>query len=366
MNKNRKALLGLVLVALVAVVGYFVWNKQDKHSSEQVTTVNIGAILPLTGQAAGVGQSAREGLLLAEKYINDKVLIGKDYKIRFVIEDGEGRPAKSLSALNKLLSSEECEIILSMISPVDLSILPIQKQKNFLLVSHASHPALSGVNELVFRHSQVVAQEYALFESSIDGDWEHAAYIYINDDYGTALSNLIKEKHSTIALNEYSINSNEGVNKAAIDKLLKSSPKHIILNGSAPLLTQVISTLSTNGYQGKIYASLGFVATGGDVTLKGLTNYIDFDLDLSSADLSQRLGLVDASYDYNPTHLIFLNTTLWISEAIKSGNITPKEIAQYIRGMKTFVGIGETITLSQDNDMLLPIEMKGTPNTENK
>lgn len=366
MNKSKKAVLGFVLLALIAIVCYFVWDKQDRNTSEGTTTVNVGAILPLTGQAAGVGKSAREGLLLAEQYINDQVLRGEKYKLHFVIEDGEGRPAKSLSALNKLLSREHCNVILSMISPVDLSILPVQKQKHFLFVSHASHPELSGVNNLVFRHSQVVSQEFSLFEKAIDADWGHCAYVYINDDYGVALSNLIKAKHGVADLNEYPINSSEGVNKTAIDKVLKGSPKYIILNGSAPLLTQVINTLAENGYQGKVYTSLGFVATGGDVSLKGLTGYVDFDLNLSLTELSQRLGSIGAGESYNPTHLVFLNTALWIADAVKSGKTTPEGIAQYIRDKKTFSGIGEEITLNQDNDMLLPVVMRKSPNSEAK
>lgn len=39
MNKNRKTLLGLILVALVAVVGYFLWrNAQEKTSEEKEVT----------------------------------------------------------------------------------------------------------------------------------------------------------------------------------------------------------------------------------------------------------------------------------------------------------------------------------------
>ena len=77
MNKNRKTLLGLILVTLVVAVGYFVWrNSQEKTPSDK-EKIKIGVILPLTGGGAIYGEDIKKGidLAFAESPIKDKLIV---------------------------------------------------------------------------------------------------------------------------------------------------------------------------------------------------------------------------------------------------------------------------------------------------
>ena len=353
---KKKTVLWVLLVIAIVVGGYFIWENNKVKISEK-ETIKIGAVLPLTGKAAFVGNMAKEGLLFAESYINDSILQGTNKQIKIILEDGEGNPTTSLSALNKLLDRDNCKIIFSIISPVDLSILPIQEKRKFIFISHASHPKLSNVNDLVFRHSQTVEQEFEIIDKAIKQDWNNSAYVYINDDYGVSFKSLIKQKNNNYI--EYAIDANEGVNKSVIEKIVNKNPKYFVLNGSSPILTQVIKALKEKGYKGEIYTCLGFAATGGmSQNLRGFSiNCVDFDLNMQSSNISKAF---EKKYNskFEPNQIIFFNSALLIGTAVKEGNTSPIAISKFIKNFKEFNGVDEKMIIRLSNDILPPITIK--------
>lgn len=353
---KKKTILWVLLFIAIVVGGYFIYLNTKTKTSEK-ETIKIGAVLPLTGKAAFVGNMAKEGLLFAESYINDSILQGTDKQIKIILEDGEGNPTTSLSALNKLLDKDNCKIIFSIISPVDLSILPIQDKRQFLFISHASHPKLSNVNNLVFRHSQTVEQEFEIIDKAIKQDWNNSAYVYINDDYGVSFKGLIKQKSNKYF--EYAIDANEGVNKSVIEKIVNKNPKYFVLNGSSPILSQVIKALKEKGYKGEIYTCLGFAATGGmNQKFSGTSLYcLDFNLDIQSSNISQAFEKKYSS-KFTPNQIIFFNSALLIGNAIKEGNTTPIDISKFIKNFKEFNGVDEKMIIKLNNDILPPITIK--------
>ena len=66
-------------------------------------TITIGAILPLTGDAAFYGESVKNGIELAAKQINANGGI-KGANLVLVFEDSRALPAEGVSAFKKLTS----------------------------------------------------------------------------------------------------------------------------------------------------------------------------------------------------------------------------------------------------------------------
>lgn len=354
---KKKTIWAFLLLFLIALCVALVFINRRSNGSNEKNVVRIGAVLPLTGKAAGVGTPAKEGLMLAEQYINDSILKDSNVRIEIYCEDGEGIPAKSLSALNKLRTHEKCNIVFSIVSAVDLSIVPLQSRQHFLFISHASHPQLSNVNDFVFRHSQTVEQEFNLIDNAINGDWENTSYIYSNDDYGVSFGKLIKDRQSN--LNEYAIDPNDVINKAVIDKILKSNPKNIVINGNAPTLMPVVNALKDKMFKGNLYACMGFAATGGISQDLGDLNlyYVDFTMNdiAGNNDLKTFRSLFGESMGAN--QIIFFNSALLIGKAIKEGNNTPEMISKYLKKVKTFDGVSEKISINDSNDILPPISL---------
>lgn len=112
-----KKLLISVLAAL-AVAGC---SKDDEN------TIKIGAVLPMTGSNASVGESVRAGI---ETALVDKT--NTKYKYKIVIEDGQGAPAKSVSAAQKLISADSVKVLVSALAHVGRSMVPVAENANVL------------------------------------------------------------------------------------------------------------------------------------------------------------------------------------------------------------------------------------------
>ena len=126
MNKSiwiSIAVVVLIVIAIFTIQG----NKQED-------IIKIGAILPLSGDAATYGKALQKGMELAVIEINSesKVL---DQSIVIVYEESGADAKTAVSAINKLINADKVPLIIGdMFSSTTLAIAPIaQKNKVVLL-----------------------------------------------------------------------------------------------------------------------------------------------------------------------------------------------------------------------------------------
>jgi branched-chain amino acid transport system substrate-binding protein len=80
-------------------------------SAQQGESIKIGAVVSLTGPGAGLGQPERNGMLLAEKVINEKGGI-KGRPIKVLIEDDGSKPDNAKSKAERLIFDEKVSVLL--------------------------------------------------------------------------------------------------------------------------------------------------------------------------------------------------------------------------------------------------------------
>src|SRR5690606_38342396 len=87
-------------------------NKDD-NSSEKVDVVKIGAILPLTGSAASIGEMSKRAMELAVEEINENGGIESlgGAKLELVFGDSEGKPQVGVSETERLITKENVAIL---------------------------------------------------------------------------------------------------------------------------------------------------------------------------------------------------------------------------------------------------------------
>jgi branched-chain amino acid transport system substrate-binding protein len=76
---------------------------------QKAPEIPIGAIFPLTGNAATFGQSSKQAMQLAVDAVNAKggILVkGSKRTVKAIYEDSEGSPEKAANACQKLLSQD--------------------------------------------------------------------------------------------------------------------------------------------------------------------------------------------------------------------------------------------------------------------
>lgn len=110
-----------LLSVLCAVLALAACEKDDAN------TIKIGAVLPMTGAGAPYGLALRAGM---ETALADR---GETkYKYKIIFEDAQQNPAKSVSAAQKLISSDKVRVLMSNTSNIGRAIAPIAETANVL------------------------------------------------------------------------------------------------------------------------------------------------------------------------------------------------------------------------------------------
>ncbi len=359
---KKKTLLWISLIVVIAIGSYFVWNAQNKKTAQDKEVVKIGAILPLTGNIAFLGESGKNGLLLAEQFINDNDLLKDNKKVKFVFSDGMGIPKNSINALRYLLDAEKTDIIFSIVSSVDVSFIPIQKEKQFLFLSHATHPSLSGVDSLFFRHSPTVNQEVELIKNYIGENVGTTVILNSSDDYGIAFVQQMTDSDFIKSKNTFAFNVADQDYRSICLKALQENPSKIVVCGNGKELYRIINILQEQGYKNEIITTLGFKVGGAFEQVKNSAEftYIDFKTTTVSSEYTTILDDYKKRFrkDMTISEMIFFNSALLIVEAInKSQSNDISEIAKNISDIKSFEGLGESITIASTNDILPSIDL---------
>ena len=180
------------LVVLIAFVGgILIFVGCAKKEPEEY---KIGAILPLTGDAAQYGEWAKNGIELAVKEINNK----GGMKVKIIYEDSQAQPTKGVSAMNKLVTVDKVPVVIgAMASSVTLAIAPIaQSSKTVLFSAASSSPELTKAGDFFFRNwPSDLFEGNSMAEFAYDKlGFRKIGIIYVNTDYGIGIKDVFKKR----------------------------------------------------------------------------------------------------------------------------------------------------------------------------
>jgi branched-chain amino acid transport system substrate-binding protein len=151
--------------------------------------IKIGVFGPMTGDAAGYGQSLREAVELVVKAKNEAGgLLGQ--KIAVVYGDDAGKPEQAVSVAKRLTASDEVLIMLgSVSSPASLaaSQVALQSETPQIVISGTAQRITTQGNKWVFRSAipdtKFAADLVDFINEKFPGK-KKVAFIYVNDDFG--------------------------------------------------------------------------------------------------------------------------------------------------------------------------------------
>ena len=151
---DMKLGLGIIAVILVAGIAFFAMNRPTGFAALPAGegTITIGAIQPLTGSAANVGQGDRAAIELAVDEINAKGGInGK--KLAILFEDGQCDAKASATAAKKLTEIDNVPAILGgACSSETMGAAPIAEKAGVVMLSNcSSNPAITNMGDYIFR-----------------------------------------------------------------------------------------------------------------------------------------------------------------------------------------------------------------------
>lgn len=137
----------IVVTALVIVAGMFFWwqPEQDDKSSE----LRVGVILPLTGPSAYIGNSIKNGMVIAVEEFNAQA--SKPFSLRVEYSDTSGQPAKVVSSWQALAVSLSPQAMIAVQEGVKGLIPLAAEQRRVLLATSVPDNGIAGVNPWTFR-----------------------------------------------------------------------------------------------------------------------------------------------------------------------------------------------------------------------
>ena len=362
MNSRRAS--SFYLFCVIIICFGIISCSQKEHS------INIGAILPLTGDLAPYGENAKNGItLLAEKINNNGGIQGKN--INMIFEDSNALPEKAVAAVQKLNNIDKVAAIIGDIaSSPTLAIAPIVNKNKIVLVSPAaSSPDISNAGPYVYR-----VWPSDVFEADRMADYvktfpnKKIAVLYVNNDYGQAMLKEFKTRLMNSAIDiiaEEKFEQNTIDVRIQITRIKKTNPDFIYLisypKDSIIILRQYkelalsVRLLSTSSFEDNlILKEVGGIAEGVIFTSPIPPQEDDLIVSSFKTDYKNRFGaepglVADFGYD----------ALLVMLEAIKlSGKLTRDGIKEGIDLIKNLNGATGVINFDKNGDVVKPSGLK--------
>ena len=279
----KKLLLSLcILLALTAC-------KDENQQTAQATTkpvVKIGAMLPMTGGIAHIGEGGRNGALMAIEKLNS--LPDNKYKYEFVYEDIGYSPDKTLAIYNKLTYIDKVVALTSFNTAAGKIIKPLAAKDKIIHISSAVDNTIS---DNVFNY----VNSYSIKETSE----RLVEYMKIHQMKTISLvafnhlstESVLQELEPILKSNGIEILSVNRFNMEQLDfkmealKIKQENPDMVFMHLVEPSMTLFSKQLLDYGYTGKLSSFLLFIYSNNPELFNG---QIVVDLKDATEDFNQR------------------------------------------------------------------------------
>lgn len=237
MNQSTKWVIGVIVIVAIVAVGYFV----TKGPSEPVSTelIKIGAVLPLTGPGAFIGEELKKGMELANK----------EEKLSLIIEDSQTDPKQGVSAFNKLMAVDKINTGIVAFSSVAGAVMPIAEEKKIPVVQTVVSAAkIADGSPYSFRYFTSGEQEAPIMAKFAANNLsiKNTAILYLDGEYGLAYKDAFKNAFRSLGkeiLLEETFQRTDSDFRTQLTKIKNKNPDAIYVIGLDPHLSTILKQI---------------------------------------------------------------------------------------------------------------------------
>lgn len=261
--KVRKTVFAIALAVIAAALTVFAGLNGTGLfglGQENNETVQIGVMLPLTGDAAIYGESMGTALELAREQINaEGGILGK--KIEFVIEDSACDAKKGVDAINSLVHLKGMKLVIAAeCSGPALSAAPVAEEaKVFYLVASASNPKIKNAGDYVFRISPSDNQQGKdLAELLYAQGYRNVAAIFMNNAYGEGIAKVFMQEFGALGgaiVEQQQFGQNDNDFRTQLLKIKEANPDAVFLVAYPQSHQLIIKQMGELGLQKQVFAT---------------------------------------------------------------------------------------------------------------
>lgn len=318
--KNRKLLAAIGLLFLVALVVIGIRFLNNKPTEVQPQEIKIGAILPLTGFVAYLGEEERNVLMMAQEEINAKA---GETKVSIQIEDSSTTAKDGVSAYQKLRLNNIQQMITSL-TLVSEAVKPLCEQDKVLQVALSVSPDIAKEGKTLIRPYYGLEEEMRVtadYLSKLGAKRVAALYINTpeyNPGINTYFKNFLAAKNITFVGSE----TYEFTDKSVRNQLLKLralEPDYIMTGDFGYMYPTMLKEAQTLGVREKIFGGLGMMTapsmppeltkgiyfTSPNCVIQATPKYVEF-----AARYEKRFGkkvTFDGVYTYDAFYFLYNN-----------------------------------------------------------
>lgn len=341
-------------------------------NNEQKQTLDFGVVVPLSGNSANYGESARRGIDLAVKEINAVGGVsGK--KLRPIYEDDKAIARDGVNATQKLINVDKVPVIIGgIVSAVTLAAAPIcESNKVVWLSPTSSAPAITQSGEYIFRNFPSDN-----LEGKVMADFIHkrglnkVAVLQVQNDYGEGIGGVFADQFKKLggaiqALEKHK--QDESDFRSVLSKVSQSSPDALYAIGYYTDVALITKQAREQGIKLPIFATTTiedpqFIKLAG-AAAEGVIYPLASGYDAASTATNVAQFKTNYTNEYkNPPGFVeaqAYDCVYLVKKAIElGGGITGPEIQRGMAQIKGFQGATGTVSFDENGDVVKEIVLK--------
>lgn len=328
-------------------------------STPEKSTMAIGFIGPLTGDAAVFGIAERNIIELAVEEINSAGGINGTL-LNVIYEDGKCTEKDAVTAAHKLIEIDNVPIILAFCSAETIPIIPLTEPKGIIVFTSSTNPAVSEMGESVFRNSYSDTDTARAAAETIYRNSSSVGIIYELTTYPVGLKDAFTKEFTALGGTAYAegFPQNDHDVRTQLTKLLAKKPTAIFVDPDTPATgIAVLEQLSDLQFNGTIYGN--YFGTSSDVIphpeAEGLIFFADPELQNDSKKsevfekYKQRYG-TEPQFEYYAATMY--DSVYILKKAIEHAGENASNVRDYLYGMDNFTGLLGTYHFDKNGDAI--------------
>lgn len=355
----KKRIVVFAIIVLLAFVRCNSRGKNQSDLSEEKDVVKIGAILPLTGDAAIYGQSMRNGLQLAF----DESIIKNS--IQLLLEDDMGKNLQATNAGQLLLNKHVNVIIGGAQSKTADVLIPIIIKNEIPLISPgASSVDFDKISPFFFRlwpsdsYDGKIMADLIVKKLNI----RDIAVFYTNSKYGEGIKkvfeDIVKRNDGNIVFSEP---FTEGVKdfRTQILKIKQSGAKAVFLPGYFAEVSIILKQMKELNIDIKILGTSSFhdeklIDYLGETMNGVIFSFPEFDIESENNVIKEFSIKYTTRYNMKPDIWAALTYDCFkvIEKALINGAKSPKEIQKKLLMIRDFPGVSGIFSFDEDGNVV--------------
>jgi branched-chain amino acid transport system substrate-binding protein len=358
MSKHRKLLLLCIgALTLLSVILFF-------SQCQKTDEIKIGAVLPLTGDAAQWGVAAQRATQIAVDEVNASGGI-QGRRVQVIFEDDQLQPRVGIQAMQKLVTVNKVPVVIGSISSaVTLAIAPIAEQNHVVLITPASTSHdVTNAGDFIFRtipsdiYEGGVMASYAYSQKG----YRHVAILSVNAAGTKGMTDAFKDKFTSLGgdVPVYELVTQGATDfRAAVSKAIASRPDAIYVVGFPLETGHMIKQSVELGFKGQLLSAqpaedpevrniAGSAAEGLILTTTTIDPATGSDASKAFAsEYQKRYGTPPAVFSYEAYDAARL-----VLRAMQERGTTGEAIRDYLYSVKDYDGVSGRFSFDKNGDV---------------